>query len=412
MIKVVEGELIRTLEDGELEQLICEVRTGYILILVKENGKLHEGYIFVEDGQIVGSYYTDNESTEIFGDEKYVIELLKCDNKVIELCRYTKDKLNLMKWLYPEIFEKNKKEDKKEAKTETKDIPEEQYLNIKLNIPLDNLLESDAKDFEKYLKDGKYILINAYRKVDGVFENGYIIYREKTPIAAAYERDIGVLLGKDACEKIKELLNDENAIIDVYEYDEKIVEVVLEIYPQMKLVKEEEKKVERHKKVEDIIAEMRAIKEETEESKEIKEVKDEKPQEEDQESLEKLDELSREELLKKLGIKEPDDTWVETILEDVFRPSEEELKELKQKIEKEIVDKIKEIKGVGSVDTDINVKWENGRYYIFGDVNIKRKRILGLIRKEVEPSLIKVEIDKIIKKYIPKSTSRISINIE
>ena len=96
----------------------------------------------------------------------------------------------------------------------------------------------------------------------------------------------------------------------------------------------------------------------------------------------------------------------------MFRPSEEELEELKQKIEKEIVDKIKEIKGVGSVDTDINVKWENGRYYIFGDVNIKRKRILGLIRKEVEPSLIKVEIDKIIKKYIPKSTSRISINIE
>ena len=149
---------------------------------------------------------------------------------------------------------------------------------------------------------------------------------------------------------------------------------------------------------------------------EIKEVKDEhiddeKPPEE-QEGLEKLDELSRDELLKKLGIKDPNDAWVETILEDVFRPSEEELEELKQKIEKEIVDKIKEIKGVGRVDTDINVKWENGRYYIFGDVNIKRKKILGLIRKEVEPSLIKIEIDKIIKKYIPKSTSRISVNIE
>jgi hypothetical protein len=412
MIKVVEGELIRTLEDGELEQLICEVRTGYILILVKENGKLHEGYIFVEDGKIVGSYYTDNESTEIFGDEKYVIELLKCGNKVIELCRYTEDKLNLMKWLYPEVFEKNKKEDKKETKTKTKDIPKEQYLNIKLNIPLDNLLESDAKDFERYLKDGEYILINAYRKVDGVFENGYIIYRGRTPIAAAYERNIGVLLGRNACEKIKELLNDENSIIDVYGYDEKIVEVVLEIYPQMKLVKEEEKKVEKPKKAEDIIAEMMVI----EEPKEIKEVKDEhiddeKPPEE-QEGLEKLDELSRDELLKKLGIKEPNDAWVETILEDVFRPSEDELGELKQKIEKEIVDKIKEIKGVGSVDTDINVKWENGRYYIFGDINIKRRRILGLIRKEVEPSLIKVEIDKIIKKYIPKSTSRISVNIE
>ena len=85
MIKVVEGELIRTLDDGDLENLASEVKTGYVLILVKENGKLHEGYVFVDDGRIIGSYYTDNKSTEVCGDIKPVLELLKYEDKIIEL---------------------------------------------------------------------------------------------------------------------------------------------------------------------------------------------------------------------------------------------------------------------------------------------------------------------------------------
>lgn len=53
MIKVVDGEYVKTLYEGNLEEIINEIDTGYILILVKEGNKLHEGYIFVEDGKLL-----------------------------------------------------------------------------------------------------------------------------------------------------------------------------------------------------------------------------------------------------------------------------------------------------------------------------------------------------------------------
>jgi len=68
--------------------------------------------------------------------------------------------------------------------------------------------------------------------------------------------------------------------------------------------------------------------------------------------------------------------------------------------------------GVSDVSVDLKIKWENGRYYIFGDVNVKRKKILGIIKKDIDPSLVKFEIDKIIKEHMSKYTSRINIHIE
>ncbi|WP_064496412.1 DUF2226 domain-containing protein [Methanocaldococcus jannaschii] len=391
MIKVVDGEYVKTLYEGNLEEIINEIDTGYILILVKEGNKLHEGYIFVEDGKIVGCYYTDSESTEVFGNKEKVIELLNYENKVIDIYKYNKDKINLMKWLYPEIFackDTNKVSEKNEDMSEKRDIVEK-YLNIKLDIPLDNLIEANTKDFEKYLEDNKYIIINAYRKKDGKFENGYIIYKGQTPIAAAYECDLGVLLGKDAYEKLEEMLKDENTVIDVYEYNEKKTHVILELYPQMKILDENENKSS--EKADSLESEGSIT---------------------TAEEIEEESTVSREELLKKLGIKEPDENWIETILEDVFRPSDEELEELKEKIESEIVNKVKRMEGVSDVLVNLKIKWENGRYYIFGDVNVKRKRILGIIKKDIDPSIVKFEIDNTIKKYVSKYTSRININIE
>ncbi len=396
MIKVVEGELVKTLTDGKLEDIVTEVGTGYILILLKDNNKLHEGYIFVENGEIVGYFYTDNESVEICGNAEKVLELLNHENKIIEIYRYDKDKLNLMKWLYPEIFiikKTEKRESKEEKKTE--ESGEEKYLNIKLNIPLDNPIAMNVKDFETYLNDNKYIVIDAYRKISGMFENGYIIYKGKTPIAAAYECNYGVLLGKDAYKKIEQMLNDENTVIDVYEYNEKKLNVLLDLYPEMKI---EDEKKEIKKEIDRKMEQIGVSISETDDV--LGKVGEEET------------ELSREELLKKLGIKEPDEEWVEAILEDFVRPSDEELQELKKKIEREIIENVKNIDGVDDVKPDINVKWENGRYFIFGDVNVKRKRILGIIKKDVEPSIVKFEIDKVIKKNISNYTSRISINIE
>ncbi|ACV24031.1 DUF2226 domain-containing protein [Methanocaldococcus fervens] len=378
MIKIIEGELIETLNDGKIDDTIKELENGYILILVKDNNTLHEGYVFVEDGKIVGYFYTDNKSTEIFGNAEKVLELLNHENKVIEVYKYDKDKLNLMKWLYPEMFaiEKDEKKDKKEIKKE--DI---KYLDIKLNIPLDVPIATDVKDFKEYLKDDKYIIVNAYRKNPEGYENAYIVYKGKNPIAAACECNYGVLLGKDACKKIEQMLNDKNSVVDVYEYDEMKLNVLLDLYPEMKI--EEEKESE-------------------------KEVYNEMGEIDKEEEIE----ISREELLKRLGLKEPDEEWVEAVLEDLFRPGDEEINELKRKIENEIIENVKNIDGVEDVKPNIEIKWENGRYFILGDVNIKRKRIFGIIKKDVDPSIIKFEIDRILKNNILNYTSDISINIE
>ncbi len=278
-------------------------------------------------------------------------------------------------------------EEEKESKKEEKEEIKENYLQIKLTIPLDKIISANVKDFESYLEDGKYKLINVYRKVNGFYEIGYIIYYGHTPIAAAYECKYGVLLGKDACEKIEELLKDENSVIDVYEFDEKKLTVLLDEFPEMKIEKEQK---------EDVIDVKLYEKEEAPILT----------------SYEEDVELSREELLKKLGISEPDEGWIESILEDLLRPSDEELKELKNRIEREIYEKIKNIDGVDDVYLDINVKWENNRYYIYGDITVKRKKILGIIKKDVDPSIIKFEIDNIIKKHLSKYTSRLSLHIE
>ncbi|CAB3288881.1 conserved protein of unknown function [Methanocaldococcus lauensis] len=391
MIKIVEGEYIKTLTDGNLEDLVKELDRGYILVMVKENNKLHEGYIFVEDGEIIGYYYTDNLMEEIVGKPDKVLELLNKENKVIELYRYDKEKLNLMKWLCPEIFIKKSEVSKKEIdiskKEKNNEKIKENYLQIKLTIPLDNIISANIKDFEAYLEDGKYTLINIYRKVNDFYEIGYIVYYGHTPIAAAYECKYGVLLGKDAYEKIESLLNDENSVIDVYEFDEKKLNVLLDGYPEIKIENESK----------EMVIEENLYK------------KDETPV---LMSYEDDVELSREELLKKLGITEPDDSWVENLIEDLVKPTDEELKDLKNQLEKEIIERIKNIDGVDDIELNLNLKWENGRYFIYGDVNIKRKRILGLIKKDVDSSIVKYEIDKIIKKHLSKYTSRISLNIE
>jgi len=296
------------------------------------------------------------------------------DDKSIEIYKYNKDKINLMKWLYPEIFTVKIQEE-----TEKETEEEENYLNIKLDIPLDKLVATNVQDFEKYLEDGKYIVINVYKKSPDGYENGYIIFKGKEPIGAAYECNLGVLLGETALKKLEKLISDEDSVIDVYEYNERKANIILELYPEMRLIKEEEVK---------------------EENKDL------------QEEQMPINEVSREELLKKLGIKEPDEDWVETILEEVFSPSEEELEELKEKLCKEIVERIKMMDGIEDVKPELKIKWENGRYYLFGDIHVKRKRILGIIKKDVDPSVVKFEIDKIIRKHLSKYTSRISINVD
>ncbi|WP_423793336.1 DUF2226 domain-containing protein [Methanocaldococcus indicus] len=384
MIKIIEGDYVKTMSELNLDDVLSKVDTGYIIIYAKEGDRFHEGYLFFENGKLVGAYYTDNREVEVFGDRSKVLEILNKENKIIEVYRYTKDKINLLKWLYPEIFKLKLEKDKFEGK----------YSKDRLSIPLDNLIAKNINDITPFLENNKIILVNIYDKVGT--ENAYIVYKGKNPILAYYECDKGSLFGNDAYEKIKEILetDKDNYIIDIYDFDEIKLNILLETYPKLKIEEVEEEKIEEIEAKSDDMG-----------AKEIEEIN----------KIEEEEELSREELLKRLGITEPDEEWVEEVIEEFMRPDDEFLEELKKEIEEKIKNEILKIDGVKDVNININVKWENGRYYISGEIKIIRKSIFGLFKKEIDPGVIKIIVDKIIKNTIPKYekyTTHISINIE
>ncbi len=384
MIKIIEGSYVGTRSEFDLDDILSKVDRGYVLIYAKDkDGTFHEGYLFFENGKLIGAYYTDNKGTEKFGDRSFITELLTKNNKVIEIYRYDKDKLNLMRWLYPEIFKLKLIKDKFEGK----------YSNETLTLPTDTPIAKNVDNIESYLQENKYILVNIYSKDNT--ENAYIVYYGETPIAAYYECEKGSLFGNDAYEKIKELLETdrENYIVDIYSFDKIKLNVILETYPKLKLEKNES---------EDNIISEEVISEDIGEKKVEEETKEE-------------EELSREELLKRLGIKEPDEEWVEEVINELFSPDEEDLKEICENIKRDIINKLKEIDGIKDVNVDIKVDWKNGRYFISGEVDIKRKRILGIFKKDINLSMVKLTVDKIIRNNIPKNekfTSSISIKID
>ncbi|ENN96358.1 hypothetical protein J422_02719 [Methanocaldococcus villosus KIN24-T80] len=376
MIKILEGEFLKSLKDIKLEDATREVNTGYIQIYTTEDDKIIYGYIFVENGEVVGYYYTDNKSVEDMGNPEKVLELFKKENKEIELYKYEKDKLNLLEWLYPEIFNiKKKAKAKEEIIIEEK---EEDYINIKLGIPLPIPAFTNVKDFKKYLNMFEYSIVNVYRKSKDDLENGYIVYKKDIPIAAAYECKKGVLFGNKAYKKIKEMLDDKNSIIDIYPYDNKKLNILLEVYPQMEMGYEE--KVEEEKKISEFLK------------------KD-------------LENLSRDELLKKLGIKEPDEDWVDGIIKDFLKPSMEDLLDLKTLIENEIKKSLKELDIVEDVLVSININWENGNYIVVGHVNVIRKKLFGLIKKTLKKETVEEIIEKCVRKYLSNYIIKVDISI-
>ncbi|AEF95971.1 DUF2226 domain-containing protein [Methanotorris igneus] len=422
MIRVVEGKFVGTENDfNKAINTLSQDFKGYLRISVKKNGNFEEGYIFIKNGKIIGYYYTYDK--ELFGhDAKESIEKLMNSGYLVEIFEYDDEKLNLMQELEPEIFisdPKNIFKEKEEKRDEILNKPisehkeDVEFLHIALNIPDGKLIKMNVnKDFKNYLKKG-YTLVDVFRKVDSEYERGYIIFKDNEPIVGIYECSKGVLLGIDACPYLKKLLDDENAIIDVYEYSPTKVDIILEAYPKALLLKDENEK--KKEKYEESKYEKVTKNEEKIDFGNVGETPISSKQNEDRkENINtELENLSREELLKRLNIKPPDENWVENMVRELTFPSESELEELRYKIKERIYNSIKELDGVRDVDVNIRLNCDyDGKIVCEGEVVVKTKKLLGIIKKDINAKEIENKINNTLKAYHYEFDSKIVIKIE
>jgi hypothetical protein len=397
-INVVEGNFIRMSDNYDEIKDIAKNLTGYLRISVKKSGGFEEGYVFLENGKKIGYYYNHgmDEKTGKIAEE--LINAMKDSDYVVDIYEYDDNKLRLMKDLFKEIFVKENDTPKPEkiepVVGELSDNNKGNYQKIVLNIPKGKPLKFGVNgDYRDYLK-GK-VLLDAFKKKDGNYKRCYVIYNDGTPILAAYEDDNGVLFGKEAYSIIEDFLTDPDVVIDIYKYDESKINILKEYCPEMNLIEDKPSTDEDDEDDDDL--------EEFMESLLLNKQKDAEKAEEEN--------LSKEELLKKLGIKLPDEDSIDNLINNVTAPSNEELSDLTRDIVEKIKKFLEREKDIDNFNMDVSVVFNNG-YACEGKITIFPKRKLGFIKKNINEEFIKDKINMIIRENILDIEPRIILEVK
>jgi len=405
------SKIISDISDINLKNALKELNRGCIYFIFKNKEGIDDVHIFtVNDGEIVSNVYTNGELWNVYGNTELAYEILHDINKKVLL--YIVEDENVIGQLFISRETIKVKGDSKEigeVLNKNRNILIRWCSDIYFNTPyikyIQRVDKSKVRDFESYLKENKYYLVHINLSVLNVHRNGYLVYRGKKPVAAAYEDNYGILYGDMAYRKIKRLLEKNISIIDIYEYREDFVKSLLDSYPGMRVICEEKRAYNESEDISIEIEEDGGNIFDINYDISIEDVKIEETLSEDDLAL------SREELLKKFGLKDPDEEWVESILKEYYAPSFDELLILKKELENEIVKICSKIKGIKKINVSLEVSWEDETYIIEGDVIVVTKKVLGIIGG-INPRSIRREIDNVIKRRIPTDYSlNISINI-
>jgi len=388
------GGTVKSISDIDLKDILKKLNKGCIYFIFRDKKDISIHIFTVKDGEIVSIVFTDGQLWNTCGDTEMAYEIMQDINKKVVLYLVEEEKVVGQLFICSRsigIRGDSRKIDNILNRNIIKICCKDIYLNTPYIKYLRCVDKNKLWDFESYLEEGKYYLVHINLSVLTIYRNGYVIYEGKKPIMAAYEDNYGVLCGDLAYRKIKKLMEKSISTIDIYQYREDAVKTLLERYPEMR-IEEKDKKTEITETTQDILEVV---------DKEVS------PSESGGKST-----FSREELLKKFGLEDPDEKWIEKVLKEAYAPSFEELLHLKREIEKEIVKRCREIKGVKDVKVSLDITWEDRIYFIEGKIKVETKKLLGIILERVDPGLIEKEIDNVIKKYIPtKYSSKISINI-
>ncbi|AXI25357.1 hypothetical protein CFE53_04055 [Methanofervidicoccus sp. A16] len=405
------SKIISDISDINLKNALKELNRGCIYFIFKNKEGIDDVHIFtVNDGEIVSNVYTNGELWNVYGNTELAYEILHDINKKVLL--YIVEDENVIGQLFISRETIRVKGDSKEigeVLNKNRNILIRCCSDIYFNTPyikyIQRVDKNKVRDFESYLKENKYYLVHINLSVLNVHRNGYLVYRGKKPVAAAYEDNYGILYGDIAYRKIKRLLEKNISIIDIYEYREDFVKSLLDSCPGMRVICEEKRAYNESEDISIEIEEDGGNIFDINYDISIEDVKIEETLSEDDLAL------SREELLKKFGLKDPDEEWVESILKEYYAPSFDELLILKKELENEIVKICSKIKGIKKINVSLEVSWKDETYIIEGDVIVVTKKVLGIIGG-INPRSIRREIDNVIKRRIPTDYSlNISINI-
>ena len=390
---------VKSISDIDLKSILRGLDKGCIYFIFKDKEEINDIHIFtVMNGEVVSNVYTDGSLWNVYGDTEMAYEIIQDVNKKVFLYLVEDEKVVGQLFISRDSI-RIRGDTGEMDKVLNNDIIKMCCKEIYLNTPyikyIQRVDKNRVRDFESYLEEGKYYLVHINLSVLNIYRNGYVVYEGKKPIMATYEDNYGILCGDIAYRKIRKLMEKSISTIDIYQYKEDFIKTLLERCPEMRVEYREEEQREMDEIIDTTLDALEVFDTEGISSEDGEETA-----------------LSREELLKKLGLKEPDESWVEKVLKGAYAPSLGELFHLKKEIEREIVKRCGRIKGVKKVKVSLDISWEDGIYFIEGDVIIERKKLFGITLGEVNPEIIKKEIDKIIKIYISTEySSKIFISI-
>ncbi|UXM84323.1 DUF2226 domain-containing protein [Methanococcus aeolicus] len=396
-INVIEGNFIKAASNyGEIEQ-IAKNLTGYLRISVKKDGGFEEGYIFVEGGQKIGYYHIDGMDETTGKKAEELISKMKEQDCMVEVYEYNDNKLNVMKDMFGEIFKIGAP--KEEEKTTIKNTDHiysnnKDYDTVVLNIPEGAPLNMGVSinEYKQYLSG--YKLIEVFNKDNNEYKKAYIIYDNNTPILMAYEDNNGVLCGESSKNLAEDLLNNPNSVVDIFDYDINKINILKEYCPKMNLMQNIQTTTENNgEEDEDLNEFMDSLLANNEKKKEEEE------------------HLSKEELMKKLGIRMPDDELIDNYINLISKPTPEELLNLKKDFEEKIHKIISNEENISSYSLDVSVEYDN-RYICRCNIEIMPKKKMGFIKKKINILYIIDKINSMIRENILDITPEVNIIIK
>ncbi|MBW9221817.1 hypothetical protein KKP97_02040 [Methanothermococcus sp. SCGC AD-155-C09] len=233
----------RNISDIDLKDILKKLYYGCIYFIYDYNDNIKDVHIFIiKDGDIISNIYTDGELWGVYGDTEVAYDTLQDDNKKTLIYIIKNEKI---------IGQLCISKDSIKVSGDTKKTYD--ILNKNKGIILDYCSEVDSNDsqkkikhvirltkdkireFKKYLEEDRYYLVNIHQSVLKISRNGYVVYKGKTPVMAAYEDNYGVLFGKISCNKIKKLLKGNISTVEIYEYSDDFVNLLLDRYPEMRV---------------------------------------------------------------------------------------------------------------------------------------------------------------------------------
>ena len=279
----------------------------------------------------------------------------------------------------------------------------------------------DELDFDKFLEKLARKRYNGFIRVTHASSEGHILLKEGIPVAASYDR----YMKKEAMEKILEIIDKINTLIELFEVKESHIDYLIEINKVYKLEPIKEK-VKPPTEIE--------TKEETKPPTEIetKEVIDElevaeatgtKEASGIAAEREEIKVLNREEVMKKYGLKDIDEEEVEKVLE-AYKGGAITTIDI-ERVELTLMNKIKQsIMGIPNIKSaEVMIFLEN-MPELGGDIKVLIEReskgllsrlISGVMNEEElrehTYDIIEMEIKKTFRGY-PEIIENFNINIE